>query len=88
MRLAVEAAQIVSRIDGTKPMTSKETPQGANAADEPVPLKLVPNDGAVGGNGHPIRQQGLTFVTHEVELKGPFGLPHWSTVLERVGLKR
>lgn len=88
MRLAHTAAEIVNRIDETKPMTLNDTPQGADAADKTVPLKLVPDDAPASSSGHPIRQQGLTFVTHEVELKGPFGLPHWSTILARIGLKR
>ncbi|MEM8972835.1 MAG: hypothetical protein AAGD43_12295 [Pseudomonadota bacterium] len=69
-------------------MTLNDTPHGADAADKTAPVKLVPKDGPFGGNGHPIRRQGLTFVTNEVELKGPFGLPHWSTILESIGLKR
>lgn len=38
--------------------------------------------------GHPLRRKGITFVTHEDQVKGPFGLPHWNEILERTGLKK
>ena len=69
-------------------MTMSNLPQDTASADQELPPQTEPPAKFASGNGHPIRRQGLTFVTHEVEAKGPFGLPHWNTILGRAGNKK
>ena len=78
----------INWIDKRTKMTVINPTQNSGSVEEALPPQATPTTKLTGRNGHPLRRQGLTFVTHEVELKGPLGLPHWNSILERAGIKK